>query len=106
MGVCFGISLYAAFLRPPLFWGWRFLQTVGLISLIVFCYISLGELNATIYNEMLQLAITIAGLAPLVYITLRQFHGLHGLIASLPPRWHTFGAVFQWQRRRLTRWML
>jgi SSS family solute:Na+ symporter len=56
-----------------------------LISPIVFCYILLGGLRATIYNEILQLAVTVAGLAPLVYLTLRQFHGIHGLIASLPP---------------------
>jgi SSS family solute:Na+ symporter len=85
MGFVSGISLYATFCVLHVFLGWNFLQTVVLISLIVFCYISLGGLKATIYNEILQLAITIAGLAPLAYLTLRKFHGIHGLITSLPP---------------------
>ena len=85
MGFISGISLYAAFCILHVFLGWSFLETVGLISPIVFCYILLGGLKATIYNEILQLAVTVAGLAPLVYLTLRQFHGIHGLIASLPP---------------------
>jgi SSS family solute:Na+ symporter len=84
MGFVSGISLYAAFCILHVFLGWSFLQTVCLISPIVFCYILVGGLKATIYNEILQLAITIAGLAPLVYLTLRQFHGIHGLLASLP----------------------
>jgi SSS family solute:Na+ symporter len=85
MGFVSGISLYAAFCILHVFLGWSFLETVGLISPIVFCYISIGGLKATIYNEILQLAITIAGLAPLLYLILRQFHGIHGLLASLPP---------------------
>lgn len=85
MGFISGISLYAAFCILHVFLGWSFLETVGLISPIVFCYILLGGLKATIYNEILQLTVTVAGLAPLVYLTLRQFHGIHGLIASLPP---------------------
>jgi SSS family solute:Na+ symporter len=85
MGFVSGISLYAAFCILHVFLGWSFLETVGLISPIVFCYISVGGLKATIYNEILQLAITIAGLAPLVYLTLRHFHGIQGLLASLSP---------------------
>ena len=85
MGFVSGISLYAAFCMLHVFLGWSFLETVGLISPIVFCYISVGGLKATIYNEILQLGITVVGLAPLVYLTLRQFHGIHGLLASLSP---------------------
>ena len=85
MGFVSGISLYAAFCILHVFLGWTFLETVGLISPIVFCYISVGGLKATIYNEILQLGITVVGLAPLVYLTLRQFHGIHGLLASLSP---------------------
>jgi solute:Na+ symporter, SSS family len=85
MGFVSGISLYAAYCVLQVFLGWSFLQTVVLISLIVFGYISLGGLKATIYNEILQLGVTIAGLTPLVYLTLRKFHGVHGLLSSLPP---------------------
>jgi SSS family solute:Na+ symporter len=85
MGFVSGICLYATSCVLRVFLGWSFLQTVGLISPIVFCYILLGGLKATIYNEIVQLAVTIAGLTPLVYRIVRQFHGIHGLIASLPP---------------------
>ena len=85
MGFVSGICLYATSCVLHVFLGWSFLQTVGLILPIVFCYILLGGLKATIYNEIVQLGVTIAGLTPLVYQIVRQFHGIHGLIASLPP---------------------
>jgi SSS family solute:Na+ symporter len=85
MGFIAGICLYAIACVLHVFLGWSFLQTAGLISPIVFCYILLGGLKATIYNEILQLGVTIAGLAPLAYLSLRKFHGFHGLLASLPP---------------------
>lgn len=86
MGFIAGICLYATSCVLRVFLGWSFLQTIGLISPIVFCYILIGGLKATIYNEILQLAVTIAGLAPLVYLTLRRFHGIDGLLASVPPQ--------------------
>lgn len=50
----------------------------------ILIYVSLGGLRSTIYNEILQLAVTIAGLIPLSYFVLRQFHGIDGLTISLP----------------------
>jgi SSS family solute:Na+ symporter len=80
-----GISLYAISTTFQLFLGWAFFPTVLLGAAIVFCYVSLGGLKATIYNEVLQLAITVAGLTPLAYMVIRQFHGIRGLMAQLPP---------------------
>lgn len=84
MGFISGISLYAIASVLEVFLGWSFLKTVLLTSIVVFSYVSLGGLTATIYNEVLQLGITIMGLAPLSYRVLREFHGIRGLEARLP----------------------
>jgi SSS family solute:Na+ symporter len=84
MGFIAGISLYAIASVLQVFLGWRFVQTVALTAVVVFCYVSLGGLKATIYNEVLQLAISIAGLVPLSYRVLRDFHGIRGLEERLP----------------------
>ena len=44
----------------------------------------LGGLRATIYNELLQLGIIVAGLAPLAVMILMESHGLQGLLEPLP----------------------
>src|SRR5215469_3265230 len=67
MGFISGISLYAIASVLRVFLGWGFIQTVILTSVFVFFYVSLGGLKATIYNEVLQLGLTILGLAPLSY---------------------------------------
>lgn len=79
-----GISLYALAqtLRP--FLGWSFTQTTFTVALIVLLYISLGGLTATIYNEVIQFTLIIAGLIPLALFILRDFHGLTGLMPHLP----------------------
>jgi solute:Na+ symporter, SSS family len=84
MGFISGISLYAIASVLRVFLGWNFLQTVALTSVVVFCYVALGGLKATIYNEVLQLAITIAGLVPLTYRVLKDFGGIGGLDERLP----------------------
>ncbi len=84
MGFISGISLYAIASVLRVFLGWGFIQTVGLTAFVAFCYVSLGGLKATIYNEVLQLAITIAGLIPLSYRVLKDFHGIRGLEDRLP----------------------
>jgi solute:Na+ symporter, SSS family len=84
MGLISGISLYAIAAVLRVFLGWGFLETIALTSIVVFCYVSMGGLRATIYNEVLQLTITIVGLVPLSYRVLREFHGLRGLAGQLP----------------------
>ena len=80
-----GISLYAlAQLLGP-FLGWSFTQTTLSAAAIVFLYVSMGGLTATIYNEMIQFCLIVLGLAPLMILILRDFHGLSGLTSKLQP---------------------
>jgi SSS family solute:Na+ symporter len=84
MGFISGISLYAIASVLQVLVGWSFFHIVLTAAVIVWFYVSLGGLKATIYNEVLQLAVTIAGLVPLVYMVLRQFHGIDGILRALP----------------------
>ena len=79
-----GISLYAIGTVLHVFFGWSFFNVVAISSSVVLCYVLTGGLRATIYNEVMQLALTVAGLAPLVYFVLHDFHGLHGVAEDLP----------------------
>jgi SSS family solute:Na+ symporter len=80
-----GISLYAIGTVLHVFFGWSFFRIIAITSSVVLCYVLTGGLKATIYNEVMQLALTIAGLVPLVYAVLHDFRGLHGLVSRLPP---------------------
>jgi transporter, SSS family len=84
MGFISGISLYAIAAVTRVFLGWSFPETVALTSLVIFAYVSLGGLKATIYNEILQLSVTVAGLIPMSYMVLHEFHGIGGLMSRLP----------------------
>lgn len=79
-----GISLYAMaiILRASL--GWQFGPSVLLGAAVVLVYISFGGLRASIYNEVLQFILLIAGLLPLAIFILRDFHGFSELRSSLP----------------------
>lgn len=79
-----GISLYAMAFSLRSFFGWSFLSSVLAGGALALIYLVLGGLRATIYNELLQLAIILAGLIPLAVIVLSEFHGIGGLVASLP----------------------
>lgn len=94
MGFVSGISLYAIASLLQVFLGWNFFATILFTLAITSCYVSLGGLKGTIYSEVIQLAITVAGLVPLTYLILRRFHGLHGLVASVPdPMRHTWASL-------------
>lgn len=79
-----GISLYAISSMLEVFLGWKFIVTSVMISSLVVCYVSLGGLPTTIYSSLLLFMVTLLGLAPLSFLVLERFHGLHGLSMSLP----------------------
>jgi solute:Na+ symporter, SSS family len=80
-----GISLYALSQVLRTFLGWSFTQTTLTAAAIVFLYVSLGGLTATMYNEVIQFALIILGLLPLVFFILHDFHGLAGVVSHLQP---------------------
>jgi len=80
-----GISLYALAQVLRTFLGWSFTETTISAAAIVFIYVSIGGLTATIYNEVIQFVLIVLGLAPLALYILRDFHGLHGLLAHVDP---------------------
>jgi SSS family solute:Na+ symporter len=80
-----GISLYALSQVLRTFLGWTFTETTISAAVIVFIYVSIGGLTATIYNEVIQFVLIVLGLAPLALYILHDFHGLAGLTARLDP---------------------
>jgi SSS family solute:Na+ symporter len=79
-----GISLYAISSVLHMFFGWSFFKVVLVSAATVLCYALSGGLRATIYNELLQLTLTVAGLIPLASRTLGDFHGTRGVMQQLP----------------------
>ncbi|HEX4038810.1 MAG TPA: sodium/solute symporter [Acidobacteriaceae bacterium] len=86
-----GIGLYAISWVLHVFLGAGFFSIAVAATAVVLCYVLVGGLQATIYNEVLQLALVIAGLIPLSWAVLHDFHGLEGLRQRLPP-----GMVHLW----------
>jgi solute:Na+ symporter, SSS family len=80
-----GISWYAMSQVLRTFLGWSFTQSTLSTAAIVFLYVSLGGLTATIYNEVIQFGLIVLGLLPLVVLILRDFHGMAGLGSHLQP---------------------
>ena len=79
-----GISLYAMAIIMRSFLGWSFEASIICAAAIVLVYVVMGGLTATIYNEVLQFLLIVAGLSPLIYFILKNFGGWAGLSAALP----------------------
>lgn len=79
-----GITLYGISTVLHLFFGWNFTFVAVIAASVVFSYTFTGGLKATIYNEIFQLGLTIAGLAPMAFAVYRQFHGPRGILLALP----------------------
>ncbi len=60
------------------------LLAMALPALLVLVYVLLGGLAATIYNQLLQFCILVAGLLPVVLLGLKRAGGWSGLKASVP----------------------
>lgn len=79
-----GISLYAISAVLHMFYGWNFSAVAIVAASVVLCYALTGGLRATIYNEIIQLGLTIAGLMPMAFAVYRDFHGVSGIMRQLP----------------------
>ena len=67
-----GISLYAMGQTLLVLAGMSFFTSISLSAMVVLIYVLLGGIKATIYNEVFQLLVIFAGIAPLVVHVLRS----------------------------------
>jgi SSS family solute:Na+ symporter len=78
-----GISLYALASLLEIILGWDFNVSIWLAATVVLIYILLGGLTSAVYNEVLQFFLIVLGIAPLVYIGLKQAGGIDGIIQNV-----------------------
>ena len=76
-------------LRPGHFvlhvlWGWQLDLCIWASACTVLLYVTSGGLRASIYTEVLQFFMTVAGILPLSIMLLRQFGGLSRMLVQLP----------------------
>jgi len=94
-----GINLYALAQTLQAILGLPFLLGALVSAAVVLVYVFVGGLRATIYNEVFQLAVVLAGLLPLAFYSLRARNtltfantGLRGHLWSTTPVWSTHSA--------------
>lgn len=78
-----GISLYALAMLMQTILGWDFNLSIWLAAGIVLIYILLGGLTSAVYNEVLQFFLIVLGIAPLVYIGMKQAGGWQGILHNV-----------------------
>lgn len=69
-----GIALYAIGQVLRTVFEWPFTASVLLGAGVVLVYVALGGVRGTIYNQVIQLFVMIAGLAPLLWLRTTVFH--------------------------------
>jgi SSS family solute:Na+ symporter len=80
-----GISMYAIAILTEKVLGWNFHLALVASAAVVLIYTYLGGLSSAIYNEVLQFFIVVAGLLPLVVVSLKDVGGWTGLQQHLAP---------------------
>jgi solute:Na+ symporter, SSS family len=80
-----GISMYAIAILAEQLLGWNFFVALIISAGVVLSYTYLGGLSSAIHNEVLQFFIVIAGLLPLVLLSLKDAGGWRGLHQHLAP---------------------
>jgi SSS family solute:Na+ symporter len=80
-----GIGLYAISQVLAAVFGWAFSAGALLAAVVVLAYVLLGGLRATIYNEVFQLVVIVAGLVPLLLLKTTMFHSSPSLNGAY---WH------------------
>ena len=74
-----GINMYAMAIVFNLLLGWSLDACIWLSAAFIMAYIMLGGLSSSIYNEVLQFFLIVAGLLPLTIIGLTDVGGWSGL---------------------------
>ena len=88
-----GVGLYAMALILQVIFGWSFLTATVISAIFVLAYILLGGLRATMYNEVLQFGLIVAGFAPLAWVSARYCWGGRAPGASPGHIWAGMHAV-------------
>jgi SSS family solute:Na+ symporter len=86
-----GINMFALAIVFKTMLGWSFNSSVLISAGVVMTYTSLGGLSSSIYNEVLQFFLIVAGFLPLSFFSFRAvggWRGLHEKLAS--PMLHTW----------------
>ncbi|WP_030822099.1 sodium:solute symporter family protein [Streptomyces hygroscopicus] len=78
-----GVNLYAMAIVVEALLGWPQWVAIVVAGLFVLVYITLGGLSSAIYNEVLQFFVILAALIPLTVVGLRRVGGFGGLKDSL-----------------------
>src|SRR5881397_3920886 len=79
-----GINMFAFAVVFNSMLGWTFTASVLLSASVVLIYTFWGGLASSIYNEVLQFFLIVAGFLPLSFIGLHEVGGWKGLTARLP----------------------
>ncbi len=80
-----GVALYTIAQVLHVLLGWDFLAGGLMCAAVVFAYVSIGGVRASIFTSIFQFFVLIAGLAPLLFLTV-HFNG--ATWANRPERWH------------------
>lgn len=79
-----GLSLYGLAVVFHVLFRWNLDLCIGVSASTVLLYVMSGGLRASIYTEILQFFLMVAGIFPLTFLVLRQYGGVHGLLARTP----------------------
>ncbi len=79
-----GINMFALAVVFRAMLGWSFHFSILTSAGVVMLYTYLGGLSSSIYNEVLQFCLIVAGFLPLSIMGLREVGGLQGLRSRLP----------------------
>jgi len=79
-----GLSLYGLAVVFHALLGWNLDLSIWVSASTVLLYVMSGGLRASIYTEVLQFFLMVAGILPLSIMVLREQGGIGGLLAGLP----------------------
>ncbi len=89
-----GLSLYGLAIVFHAIFRWPIDLSIWISASTVLAYVCLGGLRASIYTEVLQFFLIVAGTFPLSFLALHSLGGISGLLARLPENMaHTWGPV-------------